>query len=285
MKDRLFSKKHHRRLKPWVKVAIIIIGAILVCLIGVKIYQLNSQNNNAVSSSTVSVSSSSAVSSSKAESSSVAPVSSSVAAQSSDEGADANEDGFFKDTVFTGDSLTVDMVNFEEFNDADIVGGIGVSAYRAVTDHEVAINGKKSDTAYMPDRVAKYKPKKIYMMFGCNDLTWGDQMSEKKFIGYYTQLIDTLKEKCPDAKIYIQSIMPITAAMENKKNTPFDNKKVDQFNAGLKQLAAQKGAKYLDVASIVRGKDGKLPSGVSDDGIHLKAKEYKLWVQYLLKNY
>lgn len=282
MKDRLFSKKHHRRFRPWVKAAIIIIGILLICLIAVKIFQLNSHNNAAPLSSSTASSSSSAVSSSKSESSSVP--SSSSSAQGSDESADVNEDGFFKDTVFTGDSLTVDMVNFDEFADADIVGGIGVSAYRAVTDHKVAINGKKSDTAYMPDKVASYKPKKIYMMFGCNDLTWGDQMTEKKFIGYYTELIDILKQKCPGAKIYIQSIMPITAEMEYKKNTPFGNKKVDQFNAALKQLAAEKDAKYLDVASIVRGKDGKLPAGVSDDGIHLKAKQYKLWVKYLIEN-
>lgn len=279
MKDGIFAKKHRRCLRPWVKAVIIIIGLLLICLIAVRIYQLNSNNSAAPAAS-----SSLAVSSSKTESSSSQVSSSSAAAKSSDDGADVNEGDFFKGTVFTGDSLTVDMVNFDEFDEADIVGGIGVSAYRAVTDHSVAINGKKSDTAYMPDRVAKYSPKKIYMMFGCNDLTWGDQMTEKKFIGYYSQLIDTFKQKCPGAKIYVQSIMPVTAAMENKKGTPFDNKKVDQFNSALKQLAAEKGAKYLDVASIVRDADGKLPAGISDDGIHLKAKEYKLWVKYLLEN-
>jgi lysophospholipase L1-like esterase len=183
-----------------------------------------------------------------------------------------------------GDSLTVDFVNVPEVENAHIVGGIGVSCYRALNDHKVSINGKKSDVGYMPERVAAANPKKIYMMFGVNDLCWGEQMSEKKFIGYYTKLVDLLKKDCPNAKIYIQSIMPITAEMENKKQTPFDNNKVDAFNSGLKTLSEQKGAKFLDVASIVRGADGKLPKGVSDDGIHLKYAKYKLWVNYLLEN-
>lgn len=279
---RVFRKKR-RRLKPQVKA---IMGVLALLLVGFAVFKAVSINKkNKVAAVALQSSSSSAVSSSEAPSS--AAESSAPAKKDNtgkDESAPVNAGTFFDDACFMGDSLTVDFNNYKEIGKAHVVGAIGVSSYRALNDHKVAINEKKSDIGYMPERVAAVKPKKIYMMFGVNDLCWGDQMTEKKFIGYYGGLLDLLKKDCPQAKIYVQSIMPITAAMENQKKTPFTNKKVDQFNSALKKLSAEKGCKYLDVASIVRGSDGKLPAGVSDDGIHLKYGKYKLWLKYLMEN-
>jgi lysophospholipase L1-like esterase len=187
----------------------------------------------------------------------------------------------FKGDVFMGDSVTVGLMMYNESAKAAVVGSIGASSYRALTCHSVAINGNKKDVGYLPDRVAAAHPKKVFMMFGSNDLEWGTQMPAKKFIGYYGKLIDAVHGRCPKATIYIQSILPITKAVQNTKAYPFDNKRVDQFNAAVKALCKTRGLSYLDVASVIKGPDGCMPANESDDGLHPRTKGYKAWFAYL----
>lgn len=187
----------------------------------------------------------------------------------------------FKGDVFMGDSVTVGLMMYNESSKANVVGSIGASSYRALTCHTVAINGNKRDTGYLPDRVAAVRPKKVFMMFGSNDLEWGTQMPTTKFIGYYGKLIDAVQSRCPKATIYLESILPITKAAQHTKAYPFDNKRIDQFNTAIKALCKTRGLTYLDVASVIKGPDGCMPANESDDGLHPRTKGYKAWFAYL----
>ena len=288
------AKRKRRRIRPICKLLAAIVAVAILCIVAINIFRNNSaatspteSSGASESSSTLSiVSSSTSVTSSSniAKPSSSLPQSSTVSSSDTVSNANKSDFEYFSDAVFMGDSVTDDIINYDEMEKATVVASIGVSAYKALADHKVAINGNKSDIAWMPDRVAAAKPKKIYMMFGTNDLTWGSQMTTEYFIKNYGKLIDELQSRCPGAKIYVQSILPITAAAENKKNWPFDNAKIDTFNAALKVMCGKKGTKYLNVASVIKGPDGKLPSNVTDDGLHLHSKEYKKWFNYLVSN-
>lgn len=190
----------------------------------------------------------------------------------------------FSGAVFMGDSITEDMTNYDVTDGAHIVSSVGASAYRAYTNHQVAINGDPKDTGWLPQRAASFNPKRIYIMFGGNDLCWGNQMTAKMFVKNYGGIVDYLKQNCRSSKIYVQSILPISSSAENSKDWPFDNSKIDQFNAALREMCAQKNVKYLDVASVFKNAQGKLSSEASDDGVHLKSKEYTKWFAYLAKN-
>lgn len=176
------------------------------------------------------------------------------------------------------------MTNYPETQSAHVIASTGVSCYRALTDHAVAIGDNKQDKAWMPARAASYHPNKVYILFGLNDLCWGDQMSAQTYTGYYGRLVDSIRSQCPGAKIYIQSITPISAKAENSKDWPFDNARVNEFNAALKTMCAGKDLPYLDIASLFRGPDGKMTAGISDDGVHFRSKEYKMWFSYLLSH-
>ena len=170
----------------------------------------------------------------------------------------------------------------------NIIGPIAVEQAQKVqgltinwTSHMITINGNKKDTGYLPDRVAAAHPQKVYMMFGSNDLEWGAQMPPQKFIGYYGKLIDAVHSRCPKAKIYVESILPITRAVQNTKAYPFDNKRIDQFNAALRAMCRARNLSYLDVASAIKGPDGCLPANESDDGLHPRSAGYHTWFKYL----
>lgn len=188
---------------------------------------------------------------------------------------------YFDDAVFAGDSLTEGILYYDYVTSRSVVTSIGASTYTAVTNHQIAINGSKSDTGWIPDRIASKNPKKIYLLFGSNDLGW---MTISSYLDYYGQLISILQQKCPDAKIYIQSVTPIAASVENSTDWPMDNVKIDTYNAALKVMCQSKGLVYLDIASVLKGSDGKLPAGSSDDGVHLRSAQYKKWFDYLVAN-
>ncbi len=63
---------------------------------------------------------------------------------------------------------------------------------------------------------------KIYIMLGMNELGWA---YDNIFIERYGKLIDTIKEKQPQADIYIQSILPVSLKKSQNDET-FNNQKL-----------------------------------------------------------
>jgi lysophospholipase L1-like esterase len=248
----------------------ILIALTILVLAVIKIYHFSAVKSAPGASRVKTGSSLSAVSSSAPASSATAP-----------HEATKSDYKYFDDAVFVGDSITDGFANYDYFSSDLLVTSIGASTYTAVTDHQMPINESKSDVGWMPDRIAAKDPKKIYLLLGSNDLGW---MSVSQYIDYYGQFIDLLEQKCPGVKIYVQSITPMCASVENSKDWPMDNEKIENYNAALKPMCITKGIKYLDIASVLKGPDGKLPADSSDDGVHLRTKEYKLWIDYLVSN-
>jgi lysophospholipase L1-like esterase len=220
-------------------------------------------------------------SSSKTTSSSQPSASSQETTSSQETSSEPVNPDYFKDAVFVGDSLTEGLSLYGEMDDATIIGETGMSAYTSVA-HKFSINGKSQ---YIADATAATKLDKIYLLLGSNDIAEG--YSASKFTGYYGELISDLKSKCPDAKIYVQSVFPVTSKYELKKQLSgvyVTNEKIDQYNVALKAMCADDGATYLDVASVLKGPDGKLPLSASDDGMHLRKAYYDKWFAYLGAN-
>ena len=122
------------------------------------------------------------------------------------------------------------------------------------------------------------KPGKIYLMMGVNSLL----SDEDSFRASYSRVVDTLVEQHPDAILYIQSILPVTADYEQRSNAVADNAKIDRYNEVLKELAAEKNVYYLNVAEVFKDADGCLPNSASPkDGIHFGSSWYRTWFDYL----
>ena len=115
-------------------------------------------------------------------------------------------------------------------------------------------------------------------MMGVNSLL----SDEDSFRASYSRVVDTLVEQHPDAILYIQSILPVTADYEQRSNAVADNAKIDRYNEVLKELAAEKNVYYLNVAEVFKDADGCLPNSASPkDGIHFGSSWYRTWFDYL----
>lgn len=128
------------------------------------------------------------------------------------------------------------------------------------------------------DMLSTKQYQSVYLLFGENELGWE---GTKPFISAYEKVIDAVRSRQPHAKIYIQSIFPVSASVsaQNIENT--NNARITEYNTQLKSLAAQKGAAYLDVDSTLSDKAGNLPSEAASDGIHPDKKYCELWADYL----
>ena len=184
------------------------------------------------------------------------------------------EDSYFEDSVFLGDSRT------EGFH---LYSGLETGQYLFATGATVesvfskATQETEQGKVSMLDALDGLEFSKLYIMLGVNELGWP---KTEQFHAQYAKLIDRVRESHPDARIALQSILPISAKQE-AKGSYVNNGRIAEFNAIIVQLAEEKDCTYLDVASAVTGEDGCLRAEETTDGIHLNTKGCVRWLEYL----
>ncbi len=168
--------------------------------------------------------------------------------------------------VFLGDSIT-DFYRINEFfHDSYIINrGIGGDTTDGVLNR-------------MPESVYALSPSKVFLLIGTNDI--GEKKSQEYIVSNIGKIIQKIQENCPDARIYLQSIYPISKAKDKrikrvivKKRT---NNKILSINAELEKRAKEKGIVYIDVYSHLIDEVGNLKLEYTVEGLHLNAKGYKV---------
>ncbi|MFY9198164.1 MAG: GDSL-type esterase/lipase family protein [Acutalibacteraceae bacterium] len=185
---------------------------------------------------------------------------------------------YFDDAVFFGDSLTYGMIGNFFVDDENIIACKGASI-KAMTG-KVTLSGKEDKGVVNAiGKVVEQNPKKIYIMLGINGLAW---MTTQQVIDDYEELIDKMKLANPNAKIYIQSIFPVSE-YKNQSDNRYDNLKINKINNALLNLACKKEVYYLDTNSLLKDEAGNLSNRFTNiyDGIHINKDAYNLWYDYL----
>lgn len=184
----------------------------------------------------------------------------------------------FADACFVGDSRTVGLSMNSGKPLATFYCATGLNVSSALDEKNITLdNGNMGNVS---DALAQHQFSRVYVMFGINEIGWP---YVENFQAEYEELINAIKEKQPDAKIYIQSIIPITASKE-AEGEPWTNENVKRFNVAVKAAADNCGVEFLDVGSALADANGYLPEEASTDGVHL-VKEYLLkWLDFLIQN-
>lgn len=184
------------------------------------------------------------------------------------------DESWFDDAVFIGNSRTEGFALYSGLGNIRAFTERGVMVDTVFTAPAVNVDGQKVS---IMDAVARESFSRCYIMLGMNELGWRslDLFSEK-----YGRIIDSLRSTHPDADIYVQSILPVTAE-RSAEDPVYNNENVEKFNALIRRLCEEKQVYYLSVEDAVSGPDGALPEDAAFDGIHLKADWCKLWLEYL----
>ena len=186
---------------------------------------------------------------------------------------------YFSDATFLGDSLTVGFSDYSiNLGGALICGYTGVGPDAIVNRSAVKSSERGQEIAL--DVLAAAQPKKLYILLGTNTLT--TLGAADRFLAYYGQMLDQLKQTLPGCVIYVQSIPPVRPeAAAEKPGLASDV--LRSVNEQLAKLAADKDCVYLDLWEAFADESGNLKEMLAaPDGVHFSAGNgYGTWVTYL----
>lgn len=182
------------------------------------------------------------------------------------------------DAVFIGDSRTVGLENTCDKPKATFYCAVGLNISSVMTEKVITLDNGNMGTVI--DALGQKKFKRVFVNFGTNELGWP---YIDKFQDEYKALIDKIKELQPDAEIYAESIMPVTAEKDAEGGAVNNNNAVT-FNAAIKETAEAEGINYLDCTDAVKDESGKLPSEASTDGIHFISEYCNYWLNFIIDN-
>ena len=118
---------------------------------------------------------------------------------------------------------------------------------------------------------------KVYLLLGVNELGW---YNDQRFYKAYGGLLDLVRDAQPDAQIYLQTLLPVTAE-KSDSHAYLTNDKVETYNALIAELAAEKEVYLVDLHASFAGDDGALCPEESTDGVHLTKSAYQRWLEVL----
>ncbi|NLX76204.1 MAG: lysophospholipase [Clostridiaceae bacterium] len=173
--------------------------------------------------------------------------------------------------VFVGDSIT-DFFRLNEFFHGAYVINRGISG-----DTTDGVLNRLSQSVF------ELSPSKVFLLIGTNDI--GDNKSEDYIIGNISEIIGRIQEQCPEARIYLQSVYPVSKAKDRKIKRFIvgrrNNEKICRVNEGLKRIAQEKGVVYIDVYSRLIDETGNLKSEYTVEGLHLTVEGYRVCADVL----
>ena len=188
----------------------------------------------------------------------------------------AVDESYFDDALFIGDSRTQGFILYSGLANTTAYAGKGLAVNKISTDAVVTENGQDYTVSQaLENHSGEFK--KVYLMFGVNELGWS---YPEKFKESYQQVVEEVKTTQPDATIYVQSILPVSKEKSNSSDV-YNMERVNLFNGLLQEMAEEEGVIYLDVASSVTDSEGYLPEDASTDGVHLNKAYCQIWLQYL----
>lgn len=188
-----------------------------------------------------------------------------------------SDEEYFSDTLFLGDSRTVGFYLYAKIPGATYFARTSMNVYNVFDDK---VSETKDTSSYnLAALLTERKFGKIYILLGINEIGY----SHTSVVKNYASVIEYIKQYQPEAKIIIQSNMHVTKK-KSDSNPTFSNTRIDELNRRLAALADNEKVFYLGFEEIFDDESGAMSSDYSGDGVHLYAKCYKLWRDFILEN-
>ena len=179
------------------------------------------------------------------------------------------------DALFIGDSRTVGLMEYAGIDGADYFCTVGMSVYNI---HKKPVSVPNVGKVTLTELLNSKKYGKIYIMLGINEVGYKFSSTVEK----YSELIEFIKDKQPNAVIFIQANLHVTKSRSDSDKV-VNNTAINGLNAELAKLADGKSKFYLDANILFDDKTGGLSSDKSEDSTHLYAKYYSEWGKWIIR--
>ncbi len=180
---------------------------------------------------------------------------------------------YFDDALFIGDSRTLGLYEYGTLKNADYFCTQGMNVYD-LPKESVTVGDLGNITLEKLFSEKSYG--KIYIMLGLNELGY----EFNRTVDQYRQCLDLVREKQPDAIIYIEANLHVTTE-RSSTDSIFNNQNINRFNKAISEMADGEKTFYIDVNEYFDDDKGNLPSGLSSDHTHVYAKYYPEWCDWL----
>lgn len=170
--------------------------------------------------------------------------------------------------VMFGNSLTHGNEWHELFDDHKILNrGINGDIIEGLTDRlDCVVNGH---------------PAKIFLLIGANDVS--HDISADSIASAAGDLIQLIRERTPQTRLYVQSLLPINNKDYKRYKAMFGKDQVIRdVNKLLKPVAEANGATWINVHDSLTDDEGNLRADLTNDGLHLLGQGYIIWRDILL---
>lgn len=186
-------------------------------------------------------------------------------------------ESYFSDALFIGDSRTDGLRLYAPFEGADYFCNTGMSVLKCLETSVESIEGIGSVT--LEQLLDQRDYGKVYISLGINDVGYDHEY----LVDYFEDIYNLVREKEPDALVYIMSSMHV--AKNRAINEPmFESDNVDHLNELFGALADGEHSFYIDVNEAFDDEEGYLVSDYTGDNVHLYAKYYEMWDEWLCQN-
>lgn len=193
------------------------------------------------------------------------------------------DERYLNDVLFIGDSRTDGLHLYGNVKDAAYFWCKEALSVYDVFDAEAVYyvpGDANGESMTLESALGQASFRKIYVSIGINELGTPDTV---RFYNQYKELISYLREQQPDALIYIQGIMHVSASY-SQTDAAFNNTNIVEKNTAIASLANGRDIFYLDMNDKVCDTNGDLLTDLSNDGLHLKASAYAIWKEDILEH-
>jgi lysophospholipase L1-like esterase len=168
--------------------------------------------------------------------------------------------------IFLGNSIT-EMGNWKKvLNDTTVINrGIGGDITYGVLKRLKDITDRH--------------PSKLFILLGINDI--GKDIPDAVIADNYLKIVNEVHSKCPETRIYVQSILPLNPTIKNFPQHYDKEEHVLAVNKLLKANAAVGNYTFVDIFDLFTDSHKMLKAELTYEGLHLKPPAYDLWVGYL----
>lgn len=189
---------------------------------------------------------------------------------------EAVEKSYFDDALFIGDSRTVGISEYGDLHNATFFANTGMSVYNVF---EKTVSVPKVGKLKLEQLLTSKKFKKVYIMLGINELGY----NLEKTLTNYKKLLEYVEKTQSNAIIYIQANLHVTK-QKSDSDKIINNRNINKFNNEISKLADDKSIFYIDINQKFDDNNGNLTSDYTKDNVHIYAKYYKEWSNWLSQN-
>jgi lysophospholipase L1-like esterase len=126
---------------------------------------------------------------------------------------------------------------------------------------------------YQQDVVLKYKPKKIFLYCGENDIASSEKVTPQLVFENFKTLYETMRTQFPDVPIVYVSIKPCILRWSMKDRMMATNTLISDY------LSKEKNAVFVNIWNKMLENGEPMKDIFLEDNLHMNKKGYAIWIK------